>query len=96
MAAVSILAIACNNKKEESGTDKMVSGASDSTGAKPQSEFADTKYTEWGKKNLAAFEAGDIDSWMNAYADNAVYSWSAGDSLAGKKSNCRFLEKKKK
>ena len=29
--------------------------------------------------------SGDIDGWLNSFADNATYVWSRGDSLAGKK-----------
>lgn len=47
-------------------------------------EFADSKYAEMGKKGLADLEKGDIDSWMNMYADSAVYVWNSGDSLVGK------------
>ena len=83
-AAGCILLLACNNeKKTDSDTEKMSSA--DSSTKKQQAEFADAKYTDWGKNNLSAFEKGDIDTWMNSFADNAVYLWSAGDSLAGKK-----------
>jgi hypothetical protein len=37
-----------------------------------------------GKRALAQFAAGDITAWADNFADNAVYDWSAGDSLAGK------------
>jgi ketosteroid isomerase-like protein len=74
------LVVSC--KKEESKeTDKVVS-TTDSI-AKP-AEFADSKYAEIGKKSLADLEKGDMDSWMNMYADNAVYVWNSGDSLVGK------------
>ena len=73
---------ACNNSKTEA--DKtMVKDASDAK--PPQSEFADAKYTDMGKQMMQKFESGDIDSWANMFADNAVYLWSAGDSVAGKK-----------
>ncbi len=53
--------------------------------AEPQpAEFADPKYAEIGKKMVEAFSKGDIDTWMTGYADNAVYQWNNGDSLAGK------------
>ena len=29
-------------------------------------------------------EKGDMDSWMEIYADSAVYVWNSGDSLVGK------------
>ena len=79
-----ILLLACNNEQKSGKEAKVTSATSDSTSAKPQSEFADAKYTEWGKAMMKQFESGDIDGWMNSFADNAVYIWSAGDSLAGK------------
>lgn len=77
------LLFSCNNaSKEPSPKD---SGTASATPAPPpQSEFADARYTEMGKKMLAQFASGDITGWLDNFADNAVYSWSSGDSLAGK------------
>jgi hypothetical protein len=50
-----------------------------------QSEFADPKYTDMGKRMMKQFADGNIDAWGEGLADNAVYAWSGGDSLAGKK-----------
>jgi hypothetical protein len=73
--------LACNNSKTED--DSLVKEATDT---KPQpAEFADAKYTDLGKQMLQKFEGGDIEAWTSMFADNAVYAWSSGDSLAGKK-----------
>jgi hypothetical protein len=48
------------------------------------SEFADAKYADIGKRGITALSTGDIDGWMNDYADNARYFWNSGDSLIGK------------
>lgn len=77
--------LACNTQPAEPTT-----GAKDTTSTVkptevPQSEFADARYTEIGKKGLAQLSSGDIAGWMDSYADNAVYHWSSGDSLSGKK-----------
>jgi ketosteroid isomerase-like protein len=69
-------------KKEETAVKEMTAAADD-TVTKP-AEFADPKYAEMGKKSLAALEKGDMDSWMEMYADSAVYVWNSGDSLVGK------------
>lgn len=69
-------------KKEETAKMEMADTTAD-TITKP-AEFADPKYTEMGKKSLAALEKGDMDSWMFNYADNAKYYWNSGDSLIGK------------
>jgi hypothetical protein len=50
----------------------------------PDLEIAESRYTEVGKKAIAAMSAGDIDGWTADYADNAKYYWSGGDSLIGK------------
>jgi hypothetical protein len=84
LAASCMVLFACSNdKKEETKTGETKTSA-DGDKAPPQSEFADAKYTEWGKKMTAQFSSGDMDGWMSNYADNAVYQWSAGDSLGGK------------
>ncbi len=85
-AFVSLCLLACSPPGEKpASTDEV---AADTAAAKPaevpQSEFADAKYTELGKKASALFANGDIDNWLTAYADNARYNWSAGDSLVGK------------
>jgi ketosteroid isomerase-like protein len=69
-------------KKEEAVKAEMANTSTD-TITKP-AEFADPKYAEIGKKTLVDMEKGDMDSWMNIYADNAVYVWNSGDSLVGK------------
>ena len=83
-AACFAFLLSCNNNKTE---DKTAAAGSDSTKdgkTPPQSEFADQKYTDIGIKAMHQFEGGDMDAWMTNYADNAVYVWSSGDSLAGK------------
>lgn len=47
-------------------------------------EFADAKYTEVGKRGLQMFAKGDIDGFTNDLAENAVFIWNNGDSIAGK------------
>jgi hypothetical protein len=86
LAAGCCILFACNNKPADSATpattDTTAAAAKDT---RPQAtEFADAKYTDMGKKNLTQLSSGDIDGWVSAYADNARFVWSAGDSLAGK------------
>lgn len=59
-------------------------GAATDTSAQAPAEFADPKYTEIGKSAFAAMAAGDMATWSNLYADDAVYRWNNGDSLSGK------------
>jgi hypothetical protein len=86
-AAGCYLLASCNNKPSEPMTteakDSTVTAAKTSA-TPPQSEFGDARYTDMGRKQLTQFAAGDIKAWLDAFADDAIYYWSAGDSLAGK------------
>jgi len=63
--------------------------------AKPQSEFADTRFVEIGKRQLAQFFSGDIDGWLSGYTDNAKYYWSSGDSLIGKSAIANYWKNRR-
>jgi hypothetical protein len=84
VAACCLLLLACNNEKKDDTKTTDSTSADKKDNKTPQSEFADPKYTDWGKKMLAQMSSGDMDGWLSNYADDAVYQWSSGDSLAGK------------
>ncbi len=76
-----LLFTACNNPRPEDTTDT----SSDTTTAKAQpAEFADAKYMAIGKSGIASMASGDIDAWATNWADNIVWQWNNGDSVAGK------------
>jgi hypothetical protein len=82
--AITILAMslfaACTNERP---SEKKSEAAAVETKLQP-AEFADTKYAEIGKRMIASLSSGDMAGYLVAYADNAVYQWNNGDSLAGK------------
>jgi hypothetical protein len=85
LAAGCFILFACNNKPADQAAASTTDTTATVKDTKPQpTEFADAKYTDIGKKGLAALSSGDIDGWMNSYADNARTNWSSGDSLVGK------------
>lgn len=47
-------------------------------------EFADSTYINPCKAGLMALASGDVDAFGANMADNAVFQWNAGDSIAGK------------
>ena len=61
----------------------------------PPAEFADMKYAETGKKMIASLANGDMAGYLSAYADNAVYQWNNGDSLAGKAAITEYWTKRR-
>ncbi len=72
--------LSCSQPKQEQQEATPVAEA------KPQPvEFGDSKYMAIGKEGIAALASGDVDTWMKAFADNAKFNWSSGDSLVGKK-----------
>jgi hypothetical protein len=76
MIAFLFFVVACNNEaKKEAATSE--------TKNQP-AEFAAAKYVQVGKDFLANMTSGNMDSWGNAMADNVVWLWNNGDSVAGK------------
>jgi hypothetical protein len=41
-------------------------------------EFADERYTEMARKEVAALQNEDVDGYMSAFADNASYHFNTG------------------
>ena len=58
-------------------------------------EIADDSYSEMGKQMFAALSSGDMDKFMSAFDDNAMYRWNRGDSLAGKQAIDDFWRKRR-
>ena len=87
------LIISCNNEKD--GEQAMVKETSTEAPVKPQSEIGDAKFSEMGKANMRLFQEGKIEEWANQFADNAVYAWSSGDSLAGKQAIIDYWKKRR-
>lgn len=78
------LLFSCTNSSNAPSTKDTTSAMTAAPATPPQAEFADARYTEMGKKVQSQLASGDIKGMIENYADDAVYSWSAGDSLAGK------------
>lgn len=47
-------------------------------------EFADTTYIVKCKEGLAFMTAGDMDGFVKNFAENGIYRFNNGDSIAGK------------
>lgn len=83
MITLALLVSCGDDKKEKEADDTLVK--STSADAKPmQSEIADAKYTDLGKAMMKNFTDGKLDAWGESLADNIVYLYSSGDSMAGK------------
>ncbi len=85
-ATACMLLIACNNEKKEGTKTGDETKTTDVTGdtKPPQSEIADARYADIGRKMTEQMSNGNMDAWGDSYADSAVYAWSSGDSLTGK------------
>jgi len=95
LAFISCLFLACTNQKP-ADTTPAASDSAVATPAKPQPvEFADPKYADIGRKGNTDLSSGDIDGWMSSFADNAVYVWNNGDSLAGKAAITAYWKKRR-
>lgn len=92
-----VFLFSCNNEKKDdkpaTTTDTAV--AKKESAAPAPAEFADAKYGDIGKSSLAKLSAGDVAGWVNDFADDAVYQWNNGDSLAGKKAISDYWTKRR-
>ncbi len=75
--------IACNNEGTKTSDAAATEPATTETKQQP-AEFADAKYAAVGKDFLANMSSGNMDAWGNSLADNVVWQWNNGDSIAGK------------
>ena len=86
LAACTVLLLSCGDDKkdEPKSTEETTTASAEKDKKAQQSEFADAKYADMGKKMMGQLSSGDIDGWLSNYAENAKFRWSAGDSLDGK------------
>lgn len=90
----SAVLFSCNDTKTaESAEPKPVSNVV--TTPSGEYELGDLKLVDIAKKHMTYLESGDIDSWMNDFADNAVYRWNNFDSLAGKAAITDYWKKRR-
>jgi hypothetical protein len=47
-------------------------------------EFADAKYIDMSREGMTKLAEGNVDAYLNNFADNAVYQWNNGDSIVSK------------
>lgn len=92
--AMIVLLTSCQDQNE---TGESLEARGDTTTASGQSmpsEFADPKYMDMGKQLMQHFTDGNIDAYGEQFADNAVYLWSSGDSLAGKEAIVNYWKQR--
>jgi len=89
------LFLGCKKESQDQTTTQSATDETTTPETEKQAEFADAKYTEIGKKAIAALASGDMDAWMSNYADNAKYYWNAGDSLIGKPAIDKFWRERR-
>lgn len=95
LAVASSLFFACSSPKTEDKAAATTDSAVAASAKQQPAEFADAKYADIGKMGLAALSSGNIDAWMNSFADNAVYMWNNFDSLAGKAAITTYWKKRR-
>lgn len=95
-AILSLLLFACKNEKtEETKTMEVKSDTASTATSRGPAEFADPKYADIGRNGFQSLASGDVDSWINGFADNAVYQWNTGDSLTGKEAISKYWKNRR-
>jgi hypothetical protein len=83
-------------KKEttvETTTDAPMAANAPATDA--PAAIADAKYSEIIRTTMKNLSENNMDAWRDAFADNAKYYWSAGDSLIGKPAIEKFWRERR-
>lgn len=79
--AIATVLFACNSeKKTDSPSDTPAAGAAKA----PVELIMDSNLINTAKATFTAFENKDIEGYTANMADNVMFRWSGGDSLAGK------------
>jgi len=86
--------MSCSPQKPAEGTAEGTAADTTKAAESAPAEIADIKYMDIGKKLLSQFASGNIDGYMSNFADNAVYHWNNGDSIAGKAAIGDFWKKR--
>jgi hypothetical protein len=71
--------MACGTAETPEATEPAAEAA-----APADVEFTGDQNVAMGKAALTKLSEGNVDAWMEDFADNAMYRWNNGDSLAGK------------
>ena len=58
-------------------------------------DFGDDKYKDIANTSMNALAKGDVDGFTAAFADNAIFRWSGGDSLNGKAAISGYWKKRR-
>jgi hypothetical protein len=95
MAIAISLFFACTNQKTEDKAATTTDSAVTAPAKQQPVEFADAKYADIGKMENSSMASGNIDAMMSGFADNAVYVWNNGDSLAGKPAITAYWKKRR-
>jgi hypothetical protein len=96
-ALCSIALVSCQNQKpaEEAAAPAGEAAAAPAVATSPTgATFADAKYAEMGRVNLAKFAAEDMDGFFADHADNVVWQFNNGDSIVGKAAVVDYWKKR--
>ena len=92
---LAIIFAACNNDQTAANNS---STTMDSTSTEVNTrgyEFGDDKYVQMAKQTMQDLSSGNVDGFLSAYADNAIYRFSGGDSLNGKQAITDYWKKRR-
>ena len=89
------LMTACKDATPKEEAKAAAPGVASAPAVTPPVEFADMKYADILKSGQAALAKGDVPAWMASFADNAVYSWGNGNSIAGKPAITQYWTKRR-
>ena len=90
-----IIFFACTNNQSATADNSTTTDSSNNEMNSARGyEFGDDKYVQMAKQTMQDLSSGNVDGYLSAYADNAIYRFSGGDSLNGKQAITDYWKKK--
>jgi ketosteroid isomerase-like protein len=91
-----VIFLACTNDQAvTAGTTDTVDSTNKEMNSARGYDFGDDKYVQMAKQVMQNLSSGNMDGYMNDYADNAIYRFSGGDSLNGKQAITDYWKKRR-
>ena len=91
-----IIFFACTNNQSATTDNSTTTDSSNNEMNSARGyEFGDDKYVQMAKQTMQDLSSGNVDGYLSAYADNAIYRFSGGDSLNGKQAITDYWKKRR-
>ena len=92
---LAVMFAACSNDQTAADTSSTTMDSASTEVNSRDYSFGEDKYVQMAKQTMQDLSSGNVDGFLSAYADNAIYRFSGGDSLNGKQAITDYWKKRR-